>query len=238
MERGYRIIPQHEVANRSIDLYVEGLKGGLAVECHGDKWHGPDRFNKDMERKRQLERCGYRFSIIWGSQFYRNPDTALQPLWEELDRLKIYPEHKWEEEKRKKEELTTSMARVSYDDSDMDDDGQNYDPDNVSNKAVRDHPDLFSPNGDHKVKRQPKAISASLIQNGIISALEKCPNNTCTTKSLTKRVLKELGIITRGNPRLELEKRVKRNVGVLVQKGHVQEYKAKNSRLRLLHKGM
>ncbi|MHA1974406.1 MAG: hypothetical protein ACTSW1_15515 [Candidatus Hodarchaeales archaeon] len=56
--------PQHEVANRKIDLYVEGLKGGFAIEYHGDKWHGPDCFNKDMERKRQLERCGYRFSII------------------------------------------------------------------------------------------------------------------------------------------------------------------------------
>ncbi len=238
VERGYRIIPQHEVANRKIDLYVEGLKGGLAVECHGDKWHGPDRFNKDMERKRQLERCGYRFSIIWGSQFYRKPDTALQPLWEELDRLKIYPEHRWEEEKRKREELPASMAGVSYDDSDMGDDSENYYSKNVNSKEERDRPDLFSANGDHKGKRHSKNISASLIQYGIISALANCPNNTCTTKSLTKRVLKELGIITRGNPRLELEKRVKRNVGVLVQKGQVQEYKAKNNRLRLLNRGL
>ncbi|MFH1699802.1 MAG: AAA domain-containing protein [Candidatus Zixiibacteriota bacterium] len=237
VERGYRIIPQHEVANRKIDLYVEGLKGGLAVECHGDKWHGPDRFNKDMERKRQLERCGCRFAIIWGSQFYRHPAIALQPLWEELDRLKIYPEHRWEEEKHKKELLTASMAGDSYDDSDMDDNGKNYRGDNVNSTNKRDHPDLFPHNGNHKGKRHSKSISASLIQNGIISALERCPHNTCTTKSLTKRVLKELGIITRGNPRLELEKRVKRNVGVLVQKGQVQEYKAKNNRLRLLKKG-
>ncbi|MFX1476305.1 MAG: hypothetical protein ACFFCO_12630, partial [Promethearchaeota archaeon] len=60
-------------------------------------------------------------------------------------------------------------------------------------------------------------------------------NNTCTEKSITSRVLKELGVITRGNPRAEFEKRVKRNVGTLKRKGLVEEYRAKNRRLRLLH---
>lgn len=225
VERGYRITPQHEVANRRIDLYVEGLKGGLAVECHGDKWHGPDRFNRDMERRRQLERCGYRFSIIWGGQFYRNPDMALQPLWEELDRLKIYPEHRWEDEKSKKEktnldENTNKNLR----------DNENY-----ANEI--DNPDLFSNDDGYKGNQLSKTVSARSIQNAIIVALEKCPHNTCTTKSMTKRVLKELNIITRGNPRLELEKRVKRNVGILAQKGYIEEYKAKNRRLRLLQNG-
>ena len=127
---------------------------------------------------------------------------------------------------------------IYYDDSDMDDDSQNYYSENVNVDNEMDNPNLFPPDGDHKGKRHSKTISARSIQNGIILALEKCPHNTCTTKSLTKRVLKELGIITRGNPRLELEKRVKRNVVVLVQKGHVQEYKAKNNRLRLLQKNI
>ncbi|MDN3510104.1 MAG: hypothetical protein QY310_08460 [Candidatus Jettenia sp. CY-1] len=47
-------------------------------------------------------------------------------------------------------------------------------------------------------------------------------------------VLKELGVRTRGNPRLEFEKRVMRNLGVLKRKGLVEEYKAKNKRVRLL----
>ncbi len=47
-------------------------------------------------------------------------------------------------------------------------------------------------------------------------------------------VLKELGVRTRGNPRLEFEKRVMRNLGVLKRKGLVEEYKAKNKRVRFL----
>ena len=72
------------------------------------------------------------------------------------------------------------------------------------------------------------------IQNAIVQVLQKCPNHTCTLKSLTSRVLKELGVLTRGNPRLEFEKRVMRNLGALKRKGLIEEYKAKNRRVRLL----
>lgn len=47
-------------------------------------------------------------------------------------------------------------------------------------------------------------------------------------------MLKELGVLTRGNPRLEFEKRVMRNLGALKRKGAAEEYKAKNRRVRLL----
>ncbi|MHA2251502.1 MAG: AAA domain-containing protein [Candidatus Kariarchaeaceae archaeon] len=234
-ERGYRVIPQYEVANRKIDLYVEGLKGGLAVECHGDKWHGPDQYSKDMERRRQLERCGFLFKVIWGSQFYRNPDNALTHIWDELDRRNIYPEHRWEEERRR-EELS---IEISTEDFNMESAHEVHNSSKTMQKAADGNDssdqDLFSEYDGVKKKLSPRSIPARLIQNAIVSALNKCPHNTCTTKSLTKRVLKELGIITRGNPRLEFEKRVKRNVAALSQKGVIEEYKAKNNRLRLLH---
>ena len=41
-----------------IDLVVEGMQGRLAVECDGDEWHGPDRYEQDMARQRDLERDG------------------------------------------------------------------------------------------------------------------------------------------------------------------------------------
>ncbi len=59
--RGYRIQPQHEIAGYRIDLVVAGLQGRLAVECDGERWHGPDAYDRDMARQRQLERCGWRF---------------------------------------------------------------------------------------------------------------------------------------------------------------------------------
>ena len=52
--RGYRILPQYEVAGYRIDLVVEGMKRRIAVECDGDRWHGPDRYEEDMARQRML----------------------------------------------------------------------------------------------------------------------------------------------------------------------------------------
>lgn len=74
-----------------IDLVVEGMRGRLAVECDGDQWHGPERYEQDMARQRDLERSGWQFVRIRGGEFYRDPDAALAPLWEELARLGIAP---------------------------------------------------------------------------------------------------------------------------------------------------
>jgi very-short-patch-repair endonuclease len=89
--RGYRVIPQYEVARRRIDLVVEGMRGRLAVECNGDSWHGPEKYEKDMARQRMLERGGMTFWTVWGSTFYREPDAAMEGLWTILGRLRIYP---------------------------------------------------------------------------------------------------------------------------------------------------
>ena len=74
-----------------IDLVVEGMRGRLAVECDGDEWHGPDRYEQDMARQRDLERAGWQFVRIRGSEFYRDRERAVTPLWAELDRLGIKP---------------------------------------------------------------------------------------------------------------------------------------------------
>ena len=85
-----------------------------------------------------------------------------------------------------------------------------------------------------KLIKRPEDLSARTIQQSIKAALADCPHQTCTTKSITSRVLKKLGIRTRGNPWAEFDRRVKRNIGVLKRKGIVEEYKAKNKRLRLI----
>jgi very-short-patch-repair endonuclease len=74
-----------------IDLVVEGLQGRIAVECDGDEWHGPERYDQDMARQRDLERAGWQFVRIRGSDFYRDRSRAMEPVWGELDRLGIRP---------------------------------------------------------------------------------------------------------------------------------------------------
>lgn len=87
--RGYRVLPQHAFAGYKIDLVVSGTHARLAVECDGEDWLGQERYESDMARRRQLERCGWRFWRIRGGTFYRNPDNAMQPLWDLLDKSGI-----------------------------------------------------------------------------------------------------------------------------------------------------
>ncbi|NOT00530.1 MAG: AAA family ATPase [Phycisphaerales bacterium] len=89
-DRGFRVIPQYRAGRHRIDLVVEGSTQ-LAIECDGDVWHGPDRYDEDMARQRQLERADWRFWRLLGSTFYRDPDSALQPLWSLLCELDILP---------------------------------------------------------------------------------------------------------------------------------------------------
>ena len=88
--RGYRKVSvQHSVGRYRIDIVIEGPHARLAVECDGDRWHGPDVWHKDRARQQVLERANWTFERIRGSAFYRDPETALLPLWDRLADLGI-----------------------------------------------------------------------------------------------------------------------------------------------------
>ncbi len=88
--QGYSVVPQYEFAGRRIDLVIQGSKAQLAVECDGDYWHGPERYEADLVRQRQLERCGWQFFRIRECLYYADADKALAPLWPLLERMGIY----------------------------------------------------------------------------------------------------------------------------------------------------
>jgi very-short-patch-repair endonuclease len=90
-ERGHTVVPQHRVHGFRIDLVVLGEHSRLAVECDGDEWHGPEQYARDMAHQRDLERCGWRFFRLRASEFYRDPDAALEPLWTLLHERGIAP---------------------------------------------------------------------------------------------------------------------------------------------------
>ncbi|MBM7489139.1 very-short-patch-repair endonuclease [Micromonospora luteifusca] len=88
---GYTVVPQYEALGYSIDLVVVGPHSRLAVECDGDAWHGPDRYEADMARQRELERCGWEFFRIPQSAFAVDEAAVLQELWAALNRRGIRP---------------------------------------------------------------------------------------------------------------------------------------------------
>ncbi len=113
--RGYKVIPQFEVAGYFIDLVVEGMRARLAVECDGDYWHSePEQRERDMQRQRVLERCGWTFWRVRGCEFYYDPDAALEGLWRTLELLEIYPDIGHQSTShREKTELEESKGAVS-----------------------------------------------------------------------------------------------------------------------------
>ncbi|WP_433462424.1 AAA domain-containing protein [Spirillospora sp. CA-128828] len=92
LARNHLVTPQHPVGNLRIDLVVRGGGQKLAIECDGDKFHGPDQWEDDLRRQTVLERLGWRFWRVRGSAFYRDPEAATASLWPLLESLGITPE--------------------------------------------------------------------------------------------------------------------------------------------------
>lgn len=90
-ERGYTVVPQFPVGPYRIDLVVVGARTRLAVECDGDAWHGPDAYQRDLARQRDLERCDWRFFRIRESDFYADQSGVLERLWATLREMEIHP---------------------------------------------------------------------------------------------------------------------------------------------------
>jgi very-short-patch-repair endonuclease len=88
---GYRVAPQWRVGAFRIDLVVEGDGRRLAIECDGDRYHPLEKLPEDMDRQSILERMGWIFTRIRGTEFLRNPERAMKPVIEKLQLLEISP---------------------------------------------------------------------------------------------------------------------------------------------------
>lgn len=92
INKGYKVIPQYEVAGYRIDLVVQGEKSKLAIECDGDKYHNRiDKWQEDIDRQQILERSGWTFWRVSGSAFYKHKEKALDSLWKKLEEMNIEP---------------------------------------------------------------------------------------------------------------------------------------------------
>ena len=90
-EKGYQVRPQYKTGGRYIDLVIEDSGRQLAVECHGPHHLEPNQIESDDNRKRQLERIGWQFHVIWGSKFEWDPTGTIEELVKDLNRRNIHP---------------------------------------------------------------------------------------------------------------------------------------------------
>jgi very-short-patch-repair endonuclease len=89
---GYRVIPQVPSGAYRIDMVVEGDGDRrLAIECDGDEFHGPDRWDADMRRQRVLERAGWTFWRCFASTWTMRREEVLADLRQVLAAMGIEP---------------------------------------------------------------------------------------------------------------------------------------------------
>ena len=90
--RGYKIRPQFPCGGYRIDFVAESMDGSrLAIECDGDRWHGPGRWQQDMARQRVLERAGWTFWRCFASDFARRRDEVMASLEAALAEAGVKP---------------------------------------------------------------------------------------------------------------------------------------------------
>lgn len=92
MSKGYKVKPQWKVGAYRIDMVVEGSNKKLAVECDGEKWHTSENLISDMQRQAILERLGWTFIRIRGSEFYQDAEFTMEKVFNRLDSMGILPE--------------------------------------------------------------------------------------------------------------------------------------------------
>jgi very-short-patch-repair endonuclease len=109
---GYHVAPQWRVGAFRIDLVVEGNGHRLAIECDGDRYHPLEKLPEDMDRQSVLERMGWIFTRIRGTEFFRNPDRAMKPVFEKLELLEISPNSAASDAPAKKQPSADLVERV------------------------------------------------------------------------------------------------------------------------------
>ena len=91
--QGYHIVQQWKVGTYWIDMVAICDNKKIAIECDGERWHsGEEKIHEDMERQAILERLGWKFIRIRGSEYYRRPSQAISRVVSELNAAGIYPE--------------------------------------------------------------------------------------------------------------------------------------------------
>ena len=89
MAEGFRVTSQVEVGYYRIDMVVDDGHNRVAVECDGDRYHPLEKLPEDMARQAILERLGWRFIRIRGTQYFRDREGTIQGVVANLERRGI-----------------------------------------------------------------------------------------------------------------------------------------------------
>src|SRR5471030_2273614 len=78
IDSGYTMLePQYWVGAYRLDFAIRQGSLKIAIECDGEQFHGSDKLEEDIARQATLERLGWNFVRIRGSEFYRDETFAI-----------------------------------------------------------------------------------------------------------------------------------------------------------------
>ncbi|WP_416044752.1 AAA domain-containing protein [Clostridium tyrobutyricum] len=86
---GYRVKPQIKIGKYNIDFMIEGSRNRVAIICDGDELEEKYNFKENIERQLDLERVGWTFLRIRGSEFYLKSETVMNKIFNKLDSIGI-----------------------------------------------------------------------------------------------------------------------------------------------------
>ena len=93
VSEGYHITQQYPVGAYRLDIVAIYKNSKVVIECDGERYHsGDEKVREDMQRQAILERIGWRFIRIRGSQYFKNPEAEMTRVIEQLNTMGIYPE--------------------------------------------------------------------------------------------------------------------------------------------------
>lgn len=92
-QRGYQCEPQVGVTGYFLDIAVKDpdMPGRflMGIECDGASYHSA-KSTRDRDRLRQeiLENLGWNIQRIWSTDWFKNPQAQLEPIFHKLDELR------------------------------------------------------------------------------------------------------------------------------------------------------
>ena len=83
---GYKLTPQFKVGKYRLDFVLENDKNQkIVIECDGDRYHGIDQLENDLERQTVLERCGWKFIRVRASEFYYEREKSIEIMSKKIN---------------------------------------------------------------------------------------------------------------------------------------------------------
>jgi len=155
---GFRVVAQYQVGYYRIDLVVEGAGKRVAVECDGDRYHTLDRLGEDMERQAILERMGWTFVRLRGTEFFRNPDATMERVIGRLRELGVQPDQETPEATDRTGQRSEVIDRIIRRAAELRASWEGGRYSQVVEASPTDESPLRRPASPREPKRQPPAV--------------------------------------------------------------------------------